>query len=265
MESSCGRDQTSRHTGDVTSGFDEHRHDWTAYTATPWSRIRYAVVRQVLTDHLGDATAGAPRLRVLDVGGADGLDALPLARLGHDVTVLDPAPELLADARERGLQTRLGGLDDLADLEPVDVVLCHYVLQYRPDEAADLARLVAAVRPGGLLSVVLPNPDHRVLTTFLHDGPEEALAELDRTSAPTLTFGTQVRKIPLPRVEQVLGDLGAQVVDVVGGRSVGDLLLDNAPKHDPAFYDSWERLELALSRRDPFRRLGQFYGVIARV
>lgn len=248
----------------MTSGFDEHRDGWLTYTAAPWSRIRYAVVRQALADHLGDATAGAPRLRVLDVGGADGLDALPLARLGHDVTVLDPAPELLADARERGLHTRLGGIDDLPDLEPVDALLCHYVLQYRPDEAADLARLVAAIRPGGLLSVVLPNTDHRVLMAFLHDGPAEALAELDRTSAPTLTFGTQVRKIPLPRVEQVLADLGAQVVDVVGGR-VGDLLLDNAPKHDPAFYDSWERLELALSRRDPFRRLGQFYGVLARV
>lgn len=249
----------------MTSGFDEHRDGWLTYTAAPWSRIRYAVVRQALADHLGDATAGAPRLRVLDVGGADGLDALPLARLGHDVTVLDPAPELLDDARGRGLHTRLGGIDDLPDLEPVDALLCHYVLQYRPDEAADLARLVAAIRPGGLLSVVLPNTDHRVLMAFLHDGPAEALAELDRTSAPTLTFGTQVRKIPLPRVEQVLADLGAQVVDVVGGRIVGDLLLDNAPKHDPAFYDSWERLELALSRRDPFRRLGQFYGVLARV
>lgn len=249
----------------MTSGFDEHRDGWLTYTAAPWSRIRYAVVRQALADHLGDATAGAPRLRVLDVGGADGLDALPLARLGHDVTVLDPAPELLADARERGLHTRLGGIDDLPDLEPVDALLCHYVLQYRPDEAADLARLVAAIRPGGLLSVVLPNTDHRVLMAFLHDGPAEALAELDRTSAPTLTFGTQVRKIPLTRVEQVLSDLGAQVVDVVGGRIVGDLLLDNAPKHDPAFYESWERLELALSRRDPFRRLGQFYGVLARV
>lgn len=264
----------------MSATFDEHRDDWRGYTATPWGRIRYAVVRQVLFDHLGDVHGGARPLRILDVGGAGGLDALPLHEAGHDVTVLDPAAELLADAAASGLHTVLGGLDDLPEPVgrggevaggevvgggPVDAVLCHYVLQYRPDEAADLARLVAAVRPGGLVSVVLPNPDHRVLTSFLRDGPQAALAELSAGTAPTLTFGTDMRKIPLPRVEQVLADLGAEVVEVFGGRIVGDLMLDNAPKHDPGFFAAWEELELALSRRDPFRRLGQFYGVLARV
>lgn len=247
------------------TGFDAHREDWRGYTATPWGRIRYAVVGHVLADHL----AGRPGSRVLDVGGADGLDALPLLRAGHDVTVLDPAPRLLADAAAVGLATRAAGIDDLADpaladLVPADVVLCHYVLQYRPDETADLRALAAALRPGGLLSVVLPNPAHRVLTSFLREGPAAALAELERHTAKTVTFGSQMRKIALPDLERAVVGAGLEVLEVYGGRIVGDLMVDNEVKHDPAFYRDWERLELALARREPYARLGQFYGVIAR-
>lgn len=252
--------------GDMTppADFDAHAEDWREHTATPWGRIRYAVVGQVLADHLGDVRAGAPRRSVLDVGGADGLDAAPLAALGHDVTVLDPAPGMLAGAAARGLPVREGGLDDLPGLDPVDAVLCHYVLQYRPDEAADLALLAGALRPGGLLSVVLPNPDHRVLTAFLREGPEAALAQVDAPTARTVTFGSTVRSVSLPDVLAGLRAAGLEVVEVFGLRVVGDLMLDNAPKGDPGFYAAWERLELQLSRREPFCRLGQSFGVVAR-
>ncbi|MGO0575756.1 hypothetical protein [Ornithinimicrobium panacihumi] len=85
-----------------TGRFDTHREEWRAYTATPWGRIRYAVLRHLLATHLGSVSEGAPPLSVLDVGGADGLDALAVAELGHDVMVLDPAPELLAAAVRPG-------------------------------------------------------------------------------------------------------------------------------------------------------------------
>lgn len=238
---------------------DEHLGDWVAHTSTPWGRLRYALVGAVLTRHLP-----AGPLEILDVGGADGLDARMLAGLGHTVTVLDPAEAMVARARDAGLTAEVGGLDDLPGRSPVDVVLCHYVLQCRPDEAHDLRLLADAVRPGGLVSVVLPNPDHRVLTTFLRDGPDAALAELGSGTARTLTFDTQMRKISLPRIEEVLTDLGLDIVTVHGGRIVGDLLQGNEIKHDPDFYASWERLELALAEREPYRRLGQFYGVLAR-
>ena len=44
--------------------------------------------------------AGTP-LRVLDVGGGSGMFAVPLARLGHDVTVVDPSADALATLRRR--------------------------------------------------------------------------------------------------------------------------------------------------------------------
>ncbi|MGO0575755.1 hypothetical protein [Ornithinimicrobium panacihumi] len=111
---------------------------------------------------------------------------------------------------------------------------------------------------------MLPNPDHRVLTSFLREGPAAALAELVAPTAPTVTFGTRMRKIPLPELLEAVGTAGLEVVDIFGGRILGDLMLDNGPKSDPGSYADWERLELELSRREPYRRLGQFYGVVAR-
>lgn len=248
----------------MPTDFDAHADRWHAHTATPWGRVRYAVVRHVLADHLGDVRAGAPRRSVLDVGGADGLDALAVARLGHDVVVLDPAEGLLAEAAGRGLAVRAGGLDDLHALDPVDVVLCHYLLQYRPDLDADLALLSGALRPGGLLSVVLPNPAHRVVMAFLREGPDAALAQVDARTAQTLTFGTTVRAVSLEETLAGLRGAGLEPVEVFGLRVVGDLMLDNGPKDDPAFYRSWERLEVELSRREPFCRIGQSFGVVAR-
>lgn len=248
--------------------FDSHLDSWHAYTATPWGRIRYAVVAHTLareTARLGE------RLRVLDVGGGDGLDSLPLARVGHEVTVLDPSEPLLADAAEaagrEGLSvtTLVGGIEDLDGLPPYDVVLCHFVLQYRPDERKDLAALVRAVRPGGLLSVIAPNPASRVLTSLLRTGPAAALSALRAETETSNTFNTEVRKIEADRVARILeDDLGAQVVTRYGGRIATDLVTDEAAKHREDYYADLERLEIALCDREPFLRLGMFWQLIAR-
>ncbi|WP_324277387.1 class I SAM-dependent methyltransferase [Blastococcus brunescens] len=63
--------------------------------------------------------AGTP-LRVLDVGGGSGMFAVPLARLGHDVTVVDPSADALATLRRRadtaGAGARVHGLQGDGDL-----------------------------------------------------------------------------------------------------------------------------------------------------
>lgn len=251
--------------------FDEHLADWRAYTATPWARIRYAVVRRTLTDSL--ASLGPGPFRVLDVGGGDGLDALPLAAAGHQVTLLDPSEQMLELARQRaaaegaGLITVVGGLDDLASLSatPFDLVLCHFVLQYREvDLVADLARLVAATRPGGLLSLIAPNPASAVLTRLLRDSPAAALAELDRDTAHTVTFDHEVRKLSVNEVEALLSRAGCRIAGRFGGRIANDLVVDDARKDDPSYFADLEALELALCDQEPFWRIGAFWQLVAR-
>ncbi len=248
--------------------FDEHLEAWRSYTTSPWGRLRYAVVRTTLAREV--ARLGGGPLRVLDAGGGDGLDALPLARAGHDVTLLDPSEPLLASARETAdrdqvhLTTRLGGLDDV-DGGDFDLVLCHFVLQYRPAGDADLRRLVAAVRPGGLLSLIAINPAARVLATAVRSGPSAALAELGADTEHAATFDTEVRKVDPDEVAEELSRLGAPVVARYGGRIVNDLLTDEDAKRDPSYYADLERLELALCDREPYCRIGTFWQLIGQV
>ncbi|WP_369055727.1 class I SAM-dependent methyltransferase [Kineococcus terrestris] len=118
--------------------------------------------------------------RVLDAGGGEGRDAVVLAALGHEVTVLDRLPAALEQARTAAalagvadrVRTVAADLDDLAALAALtrhraggsgsfDVVCCHDVLHQRGSVAraeADVAALTSSLRPGGHLSLTVPPP-----------------------------------------------------------------------------------------------------------
>lgn len=249
-----------------TADFEHAVTAWTEYCATPWGRIRYAVVRETLRRSLG--LLGDGPHRVLDVGGADGLDSVPLAEAGHDVTVLDPSPAMLAlgEARTgrtgRGPRFVEGGIADVARFAPVDVTLCHFVLHYREDLDADLGELVGSVRPGGLLSVIAPNPVNRVLSTLVRRGPAAARVEHETPTARTVTFDAEVRKLTHEEVERRLVGLGCTVTGRFGGRVANDLLTDDQAKADPGFYAELEELELRLCDQEPFWRIGGFWQLV---
>src|SRR3954454_24201008 len=59
-------------------------------------QVRTRVLHAQLLRHLPH-----PPASVLDVGGGAGHQSLPLARLGFDVTLLDPSPAMLAKAEQR--------------------------------------------------------------------------------------------------------------------------------------------------------------------
>jgi len=243
--------------------FAEKLAAWQEYCATPWARIRYAVVEETLrrqADELGGSIGG--RLRVLDIGGGDARDALPLALAGHDVTVMDPAAPWLAEARRRAgeagatITTLEGGLDDLPEAADYDLVLCHFVLHYRPAGAGDVARLARLVRPGGRVSVMCPNPVAMVLSTLVRSGPEAALAQLNAESIRSVTFDHEARKVTADEVEAEMEGAGLGVVGRYATRIANDLLPGDDAKHDPAFFGRLLELELALCDREPYLRIG---------
>ena len=247
--------------GEPGGAFDERLDSWREYVATPWARIRYAVVGEVLRRHT--ETLGRP-LRVLDVGGGDGQDSLPLAQAGHEVTILDPSARWLAEAGRRAAEqgvtvtTVVGGLDDLAagPRGEWDVVLCHFVLRYRPADARDLEVLARQVRPGGLLSVADVNPAARVLRALVTEGPAAALEVLDAERIGVAMFDTDARPV---EPDEILADaerLGLRLRGRYAARTANDLLVDEDAKQDPAFFAQLLALELALCDRPPFRDLG---------
>src|SRR5436305_13838640 len=76
--------------------------------ARPRTAVRTAVVWEVLRDALSTlAREDAPDapLSVLDAGGGTGGFAVPLAELGHRVTVVDPSPDSLAALERRAAES----------------------------------------------------------------------------------------------------------------------------------------------------------------
>lgn len=249
----------------MTDVFSDRLAQWRAYTATPWGRIRYTVVEEILRRQCAELGEG---LRILDVGGGDGMDALPLALDGHDVTILDPSESWLGEAKRRAVEagtsltTLVGGLDDLP-AGGWDLVLCHFVLHYRPADAGDVRRLAAALCPGGRLSVMVPNPASMVLRQLVMGGPEAALTELRADTKHTVTFDHEVRKVPMGDLEAELASAGLELTGRFGTRIANDLLTDNDAKIDPAYFERLLELERELCDQEPFVRIAGMYQLVA--
>ena len=253
--------------------FGERMEQWRALRTMPWTQLRFLIVAHTLSTTI--ARLGGGVWRILDVGGGDGGDALPLAMAGHSVTVLDPSLAMLAkldqDAAEAGVSDRITGLhgdiDSIAALDPqgFDLVLCHFVLQYLDELDGPLGQLVGAVRPGGYLSLIAPNRPGEVLAKAARGvDPAAAFALLDAETNRTLTFDHAVRRIDAETAIAALEAAGCEVEARFGGRVINDLLPDAAPKADPAFFADLLRLELAICDREPYLRTGLFWQLVAR-
>ena len=153
---------------------------------TPLSHSpRTAVVWDVLREVSDAAPAG---LDVLDVGGGTGGFAVPLAGLGHRVTVVDPSPDALASLQRRAgeagvavraVQGDAAGLLEVVEPGSADLVLCHGVLEHVDDLAPAVAALVAVLRPGGTLSLLVATRNAVVLARAVAGRFAEAQHALD--------------------------------------------------------------------------------------
>ena len=256
---------------------------WATWQASPWGRLRYRVVGRVLRRWC-DVLGPGP-LRVLDAGGGDGRDALQLALAGHAVTVLDRSPEQLALARAAAaaagvgerLHTVAADLEDLTALAALtrhreggsgsfDVVLCHDVLQHRASHEqvlADVATLTSSVRPGGLLSLLAPNPAADVVAAALREGPAAAWVALGAERALDPATGRSTLRLEAAFAEEALAAAGCEVAERAGVLAV-TTLLEDAERVDERLAADLEELEVELSGRPEFRPTARFWHLAGR-
>ena len=109
-----------------------------------------------------DAVAEVSPRRVLEVGCGPGeLSARIRDEIGAEVVAVDTSPRMVELARGRGLDARLGDVQELefAD-EEFDCAVAAWMLYHVPDVERALAELARVLVPGGRLVAVTNAPDH---------------------------------------------------------------------------------------------------------
>jgi SAM-dependent methyltransferase len=244
----------------------------------PGANARTAVVWEVLSAVLAEARGepgrGQVPLEVVDAGGGTGGFAVPLAEAGCSVTVVDPSPDSLAAlsrrADERGLGARVrgiqGDLDDLPTLvapASADLVLCHSVLQVVDDPAGALSAVVAILRQGGRLSLLVGNRDAVVLARALAGRPDEAAHALTDPAGRWGAGDGVPRRWTPDSITDLVTAAGLVVEQLHGVRVVADLIPSAALDLEPGAPAALLALERALADRAPFRDLATSLHVLA--
>ncbi|WDZ92562.1 MULTISPECIES: methyltransferase domain-containing protein [Nocardiopsis] len=189
-----------------------------------------------LLDRLGDGP-----LEIVDAGGGTGGAAVPLAELGHRVTVVEPSPDSLAAlerrAAERGVSVRgvQGETRDLAALfasASADLVLVHNVLEYVDDPAAALHDVVGITREGGAVSLLVTNAVAGALHRALAGHITEAHHLLGDPDGRWGEGDPMPRRFTRQQVLELIGRAGLSGESVRGVRAFADLVPGHAWEGD---------------------------------
>ncbi|MEU7811276.1 methyltransferase domain-containing protein [Pseudonocardia sp. NPDC049154] len=236
--------------------------------ATVKGRVRTYVLHQQLLRHLPTAPAA-----VLDVGGGAAHQSLPLARLGHEITVLDPSAAMLARARHRlgaepeAVRRRVRLLegpgeqaDVLTDARQFDAVLCHGVLMYLPDPAPMVAALCRCVAPGGSLSLMALNRRTLAVRPALERRWSDALTAFDAGSEPGV-LGAETRADTVEGLSGLLRDGGLEAEAWYGVWLFADWM--DIPL-DTTDVGAVSEVELRAASCDPYRQLSRVFHLVGR-
>ena len=216
--------------------------------------------------------SGGATQTVVDVGGGTGGLAVPVAGLGHRVTVVDPSPDALAalDRRARehdvaelvsGVQGDLAGVAELVPVGAADLVLCHGVLGLVEDPPEALAVLAALLRPRGSLSLLVGQHHAAVVGRAMAGHFAEARALLDESPAPTVDHE---RRFTADEVRTLLRDAGFALDQLHAVRVFTDLVPSALLDLEPGAVDGLLELERAVADRPEYLTLAAQLHALAR-
>ena len=240
---------------------------------------RGSVVWDVLRDVLAARAAqtGRDQLDVVDAGGGTGGFAVPLAALGHHVTVVDPSPDSLAAAQRRAaemnvrisaVQGEAAGLDSVAGEQTADLVICHSVLEYVDSPPDALAAITRVLRPGGTVSVLASGAVAAVLHRALAGRFDEARALMDDTADDsaegTAGGGAVPRRFTLPGLVALIEAVGLTPGAAHGAEIFGGLVPSALAEADPGATESLRALEAAAATFPALRDIAAKLHVLGR-
>jgi SAM-dependent methyltransferase len=262
------------------------------------SGVLWETLRGVVAERAGQS--GRASLDVVDVGGGTGGFAVPLARLGHSVTVIDPSPDSLAAAQRRAAEAGVplravqGDVSDLAAVTEgggaggpgADLVLCHSVLEYVDSPEAAMTAIAAILRPGGVVSVLAASAVAAVIHRVLAGRFDEARRLIAAMPAPPAAEAAEAgeagageqagagdqdrpggpdgtpRRFTLPAVTGLIERAGLRPGPGHGVRVFTDLVPASLTDADPGAAGALAALEEAASAHPAFRGLATQFHVL---
>lgn len=237
-------------------------------TAVVWDLLRGALAERIVA-------IGRETLEILDAGGGTGVFAVPLAELGHRVTVVDPSPDALAALerraaeagvreRVRALQGDAAGLLDVVAPGAADLVLCHGVLEYVEDPAVALATVAHCLPPGGTLSLLAANRHAAVLAKAVTGHFADARRAFDDPVGRWGDADPVPRRFTAEALLDLLAGTGFSVSEVHGVRVFSDLVPATL-LGDPGAAAELARLESAAADHPAFRSVAsQLHALASR-
>jgi 2-polyprenyl-6-hydroxyphenyl methylase/3-demethylubiquinone-9 3-methyltransferase len=177
--------------------------------------VRLGYIRDWIDQHWQCDECGRRPLegkRALDVGCGAGLLAEPLARLGAEVTAIDPAEELIQAARAHAagqglaIDYRATAVESLEGM--FDLITAMEVIEHTADPQEFLHSLSRRLAPGGLLILSTPNATRwsKLITITLAEGfgaIPKGTHEFDKFIAPE-------------QMKMMLANAGLNCLDVEG-------------------------------------------------
>lgn len=231
--------------------------------------LRLRLVSRLLADAVQSVAASHETPVVLDCGGGSGTSAVPLAREGARVTVVDVSADALATLHRRAVEAGVdalvlavqGDIETLDDLVPpasFDLVLAHGVLEAVDHPDAALAGIARAVRPGGRVSILIGNPVAGVLARALAGDLSTALMELRAIaeSPPGALSSTGLRAM--------CGQVGLLVEQVHGVGVFSELVPGAELDGHPGAAEALAEMEELASGLAPYRDIASRIHLLAR-
>jgi SAM-dependent methyltransferase len=237
------------------------------YYGSIQGRVRAHLIGQHLREHLPPAPA-----ELVDVGGGAGHQAIPLARDGYRVTIVEPSSGMLEQAearlaaespevRSRVTLVNASGEDAVAATGGTrfDAVLCHAVTQYLEDPVPLYGALAELADDGGRVSIVAKNQLSLPIPHAAEGRWSEALAAFDEDRMVCgLGFPTRSDTVT-DLSEQLVGE-GVHRIAWYGVAFFTDWWTPRLPASEAS--DDLLAAELEASRRDPYRHLGRMFHYI---
>ncbi|MDH3635857.1 MAG: HisA/HisF-related TIM barrel protein [Gammaproteobacteria bacterium] len=246
---------------------------WKADQSMPWNRFGYELIEHNLKKHI---PVDSRPLRILDAGGGNGFDSLALARMNHQIDIVDISRQMLDDARANAA---LAGVTDRLNTHAMDIltignkfpenefdiVLCHNVIQFIDEVQPLLEVLRQVLKPGGFMSLITTNQySLPYQAAFLEHDLDKAYELLDQADQYNSIFDINVHEYRPDEVIEWLSSMGLGLEKHYGIRCLYNYWGTNELKEDSIVYEKLKQLELEFTERSPYKLTARQFQIIAR-